>query len=72
MFMKCPFTGSVVLFADTAMHATLRSLGIAEKVISVINDIVNNAIKVQMFAFFISFCFCFYFITFLYFFYAEV
>lgn len=48
MFMKCSSRGNVVMFADTTMHAPLRSLGIAEKVISVISDIVNNAMKVQL------------------------
>lgn len=36
------------VFADTAMHAALRSLGAGEKVISVISDIVNNTMKVQL------------------------
>ncbi|XP_041923203.1 rotatin isoform X1 [Alosa sapidissima] len=35
----------VVILQDTAMHAALKSLGIVEKVISVISDIVNNAMK---------------------------
>lgn len=67
MFIKCSFRGSVLMFADTAMHAALKSLGIAEKVISVISDIVNNAMKVQLNSCYVCFLFIsfyFYFITF--------
>ncbi|XP_062376734.1 rotatin isoform X2 [Sardina pilchardus] len=35
----------VVILQDTAMHAALKSLGVGEKVISVVSDIVHNATK---------------------------